>query len=65
MMAEFDEAAPFEPFPGRSMKEYVTVPAAVYDNPIIFRRWLDKAAACVAALPPKLPKPKTTKKDSS
>ncbi len=64
-LAAFDEVSPFEPVAGHVMKEYVTVPAAVYDHPEIFATWLNKSLKTVAALPAKLPKPKSVKKDSS
>ena len=63
IMRQFDEAAPFEPFPGRLMKEYIAIPAAVYDDPDTLRSWLDKAVKYAAVLPPKTPKPKTVKKE--
>ncbi|PPD59127.1 TfoX/Sxy family protein [Dehalogenimonas etheniformans] len=43
MFKEFDEAAPFEPFSGRSMKEYLALPAVVSDNSTVFQSWLSKA----------------------
>jgi TfoX/Sxy family transcriptional regulator of competence genes len=63
MLREFDESTLFEPFPGRFMKEYVTVPAAVYEDGEVFLDWLEKAIKYAAALPPKTPKPKTMKKE--
>ncbi len=63
MLGQFDESTPFEPFPGRFMKEYVTVPAPVYEDGAIFQEWLDKAAKYAAALPPKTPKPISSKKE--
>ena len=63
MMEDYDEAVPFEPFPGRPMKEYITVPSVVYDNPPVFRSWLDRSFKYAAALPPKQPKSKSVKKE--
>ncbi len=63
MLKEYDEAAPFEPFPGRSMKEYLSLPSAVFDDPSIFSQWLSKAMTYAAALPPKVPKARTSKKE--
>jgi TfoX/Sxy family transcriptional regulator of competence genes len=36
-------AVPFEPMPGRPMKEYVVAPAALLGNPEGLRAWLDRA----------------------
>jgi TfoX/Sxy family transcriptional regulator of competence genes len=44
---------PFEPMPGRVMREYVVVPPAVLSSPIQMKRWLEKARDFAAALPPK------------
>ena len=63
ILQQYDEAAPFEPFPGRFMREYIAIPAAVYDDPGAFRSWLDKAAKYAAAMPPKTPKTKTVTKE--
>jgi len=63
MMKEFDEAAPFEPFPGRPMKEYLTVPAEVYENASLFSRWIGKSLANAVALPSKTTKSKEVRKE--
>lgn len=44
---------PFEPLPGRVMREYVCVPAAVRDDGRRLRRWVSKAFAYASSLPPK------------
>lgn len=46
-------AAPFEPMPGRPMKEYVVVPASIVAKPKELAAWLERAFANAAALPPK------------
>jgi TfoX/Sxy family transcriptional regulator of competence genes len=46
-------AGPFEPMPGRPMREYVTVPDTVRDAPSELHAWLIKAQAYAASLPPK------------
>ncbi len=46
-------AAPFEPMPGRPMKEYVVVPAALVADPTALDAWVDRAIAHVRTLPPK------------
>jgi len=50
---EFDEVSVFEPMEGRKMREYMALPAAVYDDEGAFREWLDRSFAFVSALPPK------------
>ena len=59
----FDESTLFEPVTGRVMKEYVAVPAGVYDTPAQFHIWLNKAIKYAAALPPKIGKPPRAKKE--
>jgi TfoX/Sxy family transcriptional regulator of competence genes len=51
-------ALPFEPMPGRIMKEYVVVPEAVWSSPDSLDQWLSKSVEFVGALPPKVPKPR-------
>ena len=46
-------AVPFEPMPGRPMKEYVVVPAELLSDPDALRGWLDRALAYALSLPPK------------
>jgi TfoX/Sxy family transcriptional regulator of competence genes len=48
----------FEPMPGRPMREYVAVPAAVVDDADVLRGWVDRAAAYARTLPPKVAKGK-------
>ncbi len=45
-------ARPFEPLEGRTMREYVLVPAATL-RPADLRRWFDRALAFTSTLPPK------------
>ena len=47
------KAIPFEPMPGRPMKEYVVVPASIVAKPKELARWLERALAYAAELPPK------------
>ena len=56
-----DEVSPFEPMPGRIMKEYVTLPESVYGNIEDFRKWLNRSYRYAASLKPKEPK-KTKRK---
>jgi TfoX/Sxy family transcriptional regulator of competence genes len=44
---------PFEPMPGRVMCEYLAVPEAVLGEARSLRRWVGRAFAYAAALPPK------------
>lgn len=46
-------AKPFEPMPGRIMREYMVAPAAVVDSPKPFRAWMERAHSFAASLPPK------------
>lgn len=46
------KARPFEPLEGRTMREYVLVPATTL-RPADLRRWLDRALAFTSTLPPK------------
>jgi TfoX/Sxy family transcriptional regulator of competence genes len=49
---------PFEPMPGRAMKEYVALPASMVADPAEAAGWVGKAAAYAASLPPKQKKPR-------
>lgn len=51
-------ALPFEPMPGRVMKEYVVVPEPVWSNPEALEEWMSRSVEYVGALPPKEAKPK-------
>jgi TfoX/Sxy family transcriptional regulator of competence genes len=51
------EAKPFAPMPGRVMREYVQVDGAAIESDKLLR-WLEKAAAYTATLPPKKKKKK-------
>lgn len=44
---------PFEPSPGRAMKEYVELPAKVVGSPAELRGWVERGRAFVAGLPKK------------
>jgi TfoX/Sxy family transcriptional regulator of competence genes len=51
-------ALPFEPMPGRTMKEYVVMLEPVWRDPDALEQWLLRSIEFVGALPPKEPKPK-------
>jgi TfoX/Sxy family transcriptional regulator of competence genes len=46
-------AVPFEPMPGRPMKEYVVAPALLLGDPQGLREWLERSLRYAASLPPK------------
>jgi TfoX/Sxy family transcriptional regulator of competence genes len=49
---------PFEPFPGRVMREYMVFPEALLGDRGALGRWLDRSQAYAASLPPKARKAK-------
>ncbi len=49
---------PFEPFPGRTMREYMVFPAAMLGDRGELRAWLDRSQAFARSLPPKAGKKK-------
>jgi TfoX/Sxy family transcriptional regulator of competence genes len=53
LLRENDEAHPFEPLPGRVMKDYVVLPESLVGNKAAFAEWLRKSAEYVSSLPPK------------
>ena len=46
-------AKPFEPMPGRPMREYLVVPPKMLDSPSELQHWITKALAYAGSLPPK------------
>lgn len=46
-------ASPFEPMPGRPMREYVVMPMEMLEDAETTRAWIRRAFRHVAALPPK------------
>jgi len=56
------QASPFEPMPGRPMREYVTLAEAVWEDQNELGEWLGRSFAFAASLPVKKPKePKAPK----
>ena len=51
----------FEPMPGRPMRGYVALPDEIAADPDQARAWVERAAAYVRTLPPKVSKPKKSK----
>ncbi|MBI4261681.1 MAG: TfoX/Sxy family protein [Actinobacteria bacterium] len=45
--------APFEPMPGRPMREYLLLPAAWRDEPERIEEWVARSLAWARGLPPK------------
>jgi TfoX/Sxy family transcriptional regulator of competence genes len=55
-------ARPFEPMPGRAMREYVALSAAERIEPEQLRSWLARSFAFARALPPKAAKTASPKR---
>jgi TfoX/Sxy family transcriptional regulator of competence genes len=53
ILSQYDGAAPFEPMEGRIMKEYVTVPEALFRNAEALTDWLSRSYEYARSLPPK------------
>jgi hypothetical protein len=47
------DAAPFSPMPGRAMRGWASLPAAVVADDAQLDAWVDRAIAFAASLPPK------------
>jgi TfoX/Sxy family transcriptional regulator of competence genes len=52
------EAKPFEPLPGRVMKDYIVLPRNVYSDGKRFMKLVNQTIEHTAALPPKIKKKK-------
>jgi TfoX/Sxy family transcriptional regulator of competence genes len=48
----------FEPMPGRPMREYLVLPPDAAGDVVVVRSWVERAAAYVRTLPPKVAKPR-------
>ena len=57
-----DGAAPFEPVPGRAMAGFIALPPSVIADDAAIRRWVGRAVAFGASLPPKVSKAKAKAK---
>jgi TfoX/Sxy family transcriptional regulator of competence genes len=53
---------PFAPM-GRTMREYLVVPRAMHADDALLAAWVERAFEFVAAMPPKLKKPKAPPKE--
>jgi TfoX/Sxy family transcriptional regulator of competence genes len=55
-------AQPFEPMPGRVMREYAVAPRAIVESDAELDKWLGDAFRYVSALPEKAVKPRRPKR---
>lgn len=55
------DAGPFEPMPGRPMKEYVVIPASAMKGAAL-KKWIADGLAYADTLPPKVPQKPAAKK---
>ena len=53
IFSKHDGVTPFEPSPGRRMKEYVILPDSLLENKEVTDIWLKRSFAYVMSLPPK------------
>jgi TfoX/Sxy family transcriptional regulator of competence genes len=63
ILTTHDEVAPFEPMPGRVMKEYVSLPESIYGNIEHFRKWLNRSYRYAESLKPKVPKQRKSRSE--
>ncbi|HSP14078.1 MAG TPA: TfoX/Sxy family protein [Thermoanaerobaculia bacterium] len=63
-MLKIKGAKPFEPMPGRKMKEYIVAPKALIKDESALREWVGKSLEYVLSLPKKAKK-KATKKNAA
>ncbi len=57
-----DGARPFEPMPGRPMREYVVLPPSIVADDAALATWVSRAVAFALTLPPKEPASRRKKK---
>jgi hypothetical protein len=55
---KFPLIANLEPIPGRTMKDYYTLPKALYEDPVAFKDLIQVSADYTRSLPPKAKKTK-------
>ena len=58
ILSSVSGATQFEPLKGHIMKEYITLPEALYNDEDAFQQWLKRSHAYAASLPPKATKKK-------
>lgn len=61
LLAAFDEAEPFEPMPGRVMREYLALPEPSAGDEGVLAHWLERAYRYALELPEKTAKVKKGK----
>ena len=59
ILAAHAQAKPFEPMPGRFMKEYIALPEALCRNEAVCQEWLERSYKYTRSLPPKEKKRRT------
>jgi TfoX/Sxy family transcriptional regulator of competence genes len=62
IVSKYKDASPFEPMKGRFMKEYISLPASIYNNKNTLRDWLNRSYKYASSLPLKERKNRSTKK---
>lgn len=62
LLAAHQSARPFEPVPGRFMKEYIALPESIFKNKAVLREWLKRSFQYASSLAPKEPKKRPAKK---
>jgi TfoX/Sxy family transcriptional regulator of competence genes len=62
IQARHTQAKPFEPMPGRLMKEYIALPEVLGKDAAVLREWLERAYKYARSLPPKESKRRARKK---
>ena len=58
IMETHTEVVPFEPMPGKAMREYVTIPESVFGDRNEIRHWIQKAHTFASGVKPKVKKKK-------
>ena len=62
ILAKYKDVKPFEPMEGRLMKEYIALPASLYNNKAVLQEWLNRSFLYASSLPPKERKSHATRK---
>ena len=60
--SKYDESEPFEPMKGSVMKEYMTIPEELYNDPEELNKWLHRSFKFTSSMPLKKKKAKSEKK---
>ncbi len=58
LISAWQDAEPFEPMPGRPMKEYLVLPPGLYANETALHEWIQRSLGYASSLPAKPPKAK-------